>query len=74
MAASAKQLGAGAVDDLPPPNRLASYKGGSEMEPDGDESAGDDAMGSALAAAIKSGNGAAITAAFRDLSDHTAAG
>lgn len=70
MAANAKQLGAGAVDDLPPPNRLASYKGGS-AEPDEDDGAtADEEMGAAFAEAVSSGDGAAITRAFRDLSDH----
>ena len=69
MAASAKQLGGSAVDSLPPPDRLGSYKGGAS-EPDEDDGAGDEAMGSAFAEAVKSGDGAAITAAFRDLSDH----
>ena len=71
MAGSAKSLGGAAVDSLPPPNGLSRYKGGgAPMEPDEDDGAGDEAMGSAFADAVKSGNGAAITAAFRDLQDH----
>lgn len=71
MSFAGKKMATDLADSLPPPDRLSKSGGGMEEGEETDEGA---TMGSALADAIKSGDGAAIYAAFKDMADHCSGG
>lgn len=71
MSVAGKKMALDLADSLPPPDRLSKAGPDEEMGEETDEGA---TMGSALADAIKSGDGAAIYSAFKDMSDHCSGG
>lgn len=73
MSAAGKMMARDLADKMPPPDRLRSG-GGMGGEDDGEETDEGATMGSALADALKSGDGAAIYSAFKDLADHCGGG
>lgn len=72
MSMAGKAMARDLADSLPPPDRLSKSGGG--MEEEGEETDEGATMGSALAAALKRGDGAEIYSAFKDLADHCSGG
>jgi hypothetical protein len=74
MSFMGKKMASSMVDELPPPDRLKRRPPGDEGEMADEEPDEGATMGTALADALKGGDGAAIYAAFKDMADHCSGG